>query len=424
MECQQIQERLSAYLEGSLPPAEKALIEQHLKPCQRCQEALADLRKTIEVVQGLPEVEPPAWLTQRVMARVRSEAAPRKTIWERLFYPIPVKLPLEAAGVIAIAVVTIYVFKGIQPEMHLGKAPLEGMRGPTISEVKRPAVPPSSMPEGKTQEKEKAIWGKGIEPKPTQPPEQPMSQGRKEAPAPAPAPSPAPALRFDRTAPSVGEGKRAEPRREVLSDKEEAGSGFDLTKARDELKSGARPAAPQPEALAKKPTGQPATQGQQGAQAQAQAPVPAERENRAMSSVGAIVKDESRPESLSTAPRGGEAHEERVKEKSDRQALSAAPAAKALAEKRQAAIHLTLAVKDLDAARPEIEKALSQLGGKIIKMETIEGKIVLSAELSSNQVRRLLDRLRDLGELKGGTVDSAAEEGATKMIRIEVLRAQ
>jgi len=416
MECQQIQERLSAYLEGSLPPAEKALIEQHLKPCQRCQEALADLRKTIEVVQGLPEVEPPAWLTQRVMARVRSEAAPRKTIWERLFYPIPVKLPLEAAGVIAIAVVTIYVFKGIQPEMHLGKAPLEGMRGPTISEVKRPAVPPSSMPEGKTQEKEKAIWGKGIEPKPTQPPEQPMSQGRKEAPAPA--------LRYDQVSPSAGEGKRAEPRREVLSDKEEAGSGFDLTKARDELKSGARPAAPQPEALAKKPTGQPATQGQQGAQAQAQAPVPAERENRAMSSVGAIVKDESRPESLSAAPRGGETHEERVKEKSDRQALSAAPAAKALAEKRQAAIHLTLTVKDLDAARPEIEKALSQLGGRIIKMETIEGKIVLSAELSSNQVRKLLDRLRDLGELKGGTVDSAAEEGATEMIRIEALRAQ
>jgi len=420
MECQQIQERLSAYLEGSLPPAEKALIEQHLKPCQRCQEALADLRKTIEVVQGLPEVEPPAWLTQRVMARVRSEAAPRKTIWEKLFYPIPVKLPLEAAGVIAIAVVTIYVFKGIQPEMHLGKAPLEGMRGPTISEVKRPAVPPSSMPEGKTQEKEKAIWGKGIEPKPTQPPEQPMSQGRKEAPAPSPAPSPAPALRFDRTAPSVGKGERAEPRREVLSDKEEAGSGFDLAKPRDELKSGARPAAPQPEALAKKPAGQPATQGQQGAQA----PVPAERENRAMSSVGAIVKDESRPESLSAAPRGGEAHEERAKEKSDRQALSAAPAAKALAEKKQAVIHLTLAVRDLDAAVPAIEKALSQLGGRIIKMETTEGKIVLSAELSSNQVRRLLDRLRDLGELKGGTADSAAEEGATETIRIEALRAQ
>jgi hypothetical protein len=73
---------------------------------------------------------------------------------------------------------------------------------------------------------------------------------------------------------------------------------------------------------------------------------------------------------------------------------------------------------------PAIEKALSELGGRIIKRETIEGKTVLSAELSSNQVRRLLDRLRDLGELKGGTADSAAEEGATEMIRIEALRAQ
>lgn len=125
MECKDIQKRLSAYLEKAVSPRQKTAIDAHLKQCKRCRQALADLKRTIEYVQRLEEVEPPAWLAQRVMARVRAEAEEKPGIVKRLFYPIHIKLPLEAIAVIFIAVGAIYIFKTMQPQMQLAKIPTE-----------------------------------------------------------------------------------------------------------------------------------------------------------------------------------------------------------------------------------------------------------------------------------------------------------
>ncbi len=137
MECSEVQKRLSAYRESAVPPAEKALIDEHLKGCERCSEALAELERTIAYVQGLGEVEPPPWLTQKVMARVRAEAEGKRSLLRRLFYPIQIKLPLEAVAVVLVAVAVIYVFKAAQPEMRIAKAPIETEE----------AVPHVSVPE-------------------------------------------------------------------------------------------------------------------------------------------------------------------------------------------------------------------------------------------------------------------------------------
>ena len=122
MECNDIQEKLSDYMEAVLSAEDKVLIDEHLKGCQKCREALADLKMTMEHIQSLDEVQPPAWLTQRVMARIREEAEAKKGILHRLFYPPHIKLPIEAVAVIAIALVSVYIFKAMQPEMQLAKA--------------------------------------------------------------------------------------------------------------------------------------------------------------------------------------------------------------------------------------------------------------------------------------------------------------
>jgi len=125
MKCSEVQKRQSAYIEGIISAEERVLIDEHLKTCQRCKESLADLRKTVEYIQKLEEIEPPAWLTQRVMVRVRSEAEPKRGILQRLFYPLHIKVPIEAVTAILIAMTTIYIFKGIQPEIKLAKVPSE-----------------------------------------------------------------------------------------------------------------------------------------------------------------------------------------------------------------------------------------------------------------------------------------------------------
>ena len=78
MECNDVQEKLSAYVEGIISHDEKMLIDEHLTLCQKCCESLADLKKTVEYINNLEDIEPPAWLTQKIMARVRSEAKPKE----------------------------------------------------------------------------------------------------------------------------------------------------------------------------------------------------------------------------------------------------------------------------------------------------------------------------------------------------------
>jgi len=123
MECNDIQEKLSAYMEGVISDDERSVIEEHLKSCQACRTSLDDLEKTVSYVKTLEVIEPPAWLTQKVMARVREEAASKAGFLHKLFYPLHIKLPVQAIATVLIAVSAFYIFKTIQPEVrHSGIA--------------------------------------------------------------------------------------------------------------------------------------------------------------------------------------------------------------------------------------------------------------------------------------------------------------
>jgi hypothetical protein len=141
MECHDIREKLSAYVEGLISPEEKLLIEEHLKVCQHCTESLADLKKTLEYVRNLEEVEPPPWLTGKVMATVRSEAEQKRGILLRLFYPLHIKVPIEAFAAIFLVITTVYIYKTMQPEMKLVKAPSEAVRLRGLSEEAEKGIP-------------------------------------------------------------------------------------------------------------------------------------------------------------------------------------------------------------------------------------------------------------------------------------------
>lgn len=123
MECSNIQGKLSVYIEGMVSPDEKNLIEEHISSCSKCKEALYDLKKTLDYVHNLEEIETPAWLTQKVMTRIRSDAEPNKGIFQKFFYPLYIKLPIEAFAVALIAVTALYIFNIIQPEIKPAKSP-------------------------------------------------------------------------------------------------------------------------------------------------------------------------------------------------------------------------------------------------------------------------------------------------------------
>jgi anti-sigma factor RsiW len=151
MTCNEIENRLPAYLEDLLTPEEKNNIAGHLASCSRCSRAIADLKMAEKLVQRLREVEPPPFFEQRIMSRVREEAGRKKGILRRLFYPLHIKIPVQALATIVISVLAFHVYQQGDPEMKR-MAPLpaplaERGTGRVEAEFSRiPASPPPARP--------------------------------------------------------------------------------------------------------------------------------------------------------------------------------------------------------------------------------------------------------------------------------------
>ena len=107
-----------------LSPDEERLVLQHLATCRQCSAALEDLKKVAQLVQGLDDVEPPPWFTQKVMSQVREDAERKKRgLIARLFYPLHVKVPIQALASVLIVVLALYVYRSVEPEMEVVQAP-------------------------------------------------------------------------------------------------------------------------------------------------------------------------------------------------------------------------------------------------------------------------------------------------------------
>ena len=116
MNCAEVQKYLSDFLDKGLDDERVRAIEDHLATCSLCSEELAGMAECQKLVSGLPIVEPPLGFTNRVMARVR-EAAHPPSLWERLFLPFRIKIPLQATAVVLIAVLTAYIYQN-EPLQH------------------------------------------------------------------------------------------------------------------------------------------------------------------------------------------------------------------------------------------------------------------------------------------------------------------
>lgn len=118
MTCDEIEDRLPAYREDLLTAGERKIIAGHLASCPRCSGAFARLKKTEALLQGLGEVEPPPFFEQRIMSRVRQETGRKRTFLRRLFYPLHVKIPIQALASLLVAVIAIHVYQAGEPEMQ------------------------------------------------------------------------------------------------------------------------------------------------------------------------------------------------------------------------------------------------------------------------------------------------------------------
>ena len=134
---------LSEYIDGAVTPEENAAIEEHLASCPECSIAREELQKALQHLRNLEDVEAPPWLTQKIMATVREDAEQKSGLLRTLFFPLRIKLPLQAVAVLFLAVTALYIAQSIQPNMRLAEGPTGDMTG----RLEQPA--PKPLPESR-----------------------------------------------------------------------------------------------------------------------------------------------------------------------------------------------------------------------------------------------------------------------------------
>jgi hypothetical protein len=118
MECRNIREKLSDYVDNELSDEEKKLVDEHLNACQKCSHALEELRKIVALTHRMEEAEPPPWLEQKVMAELKGHERRKEGFFQKLFFPVHTGFPIEIIATIALAVTAFFVFRAVEPEIE------------------------------------------------------------------------------------------------------------------------------------------------------------------------------------------------------------------------------------------------------------------------------------------------------------------
>lgn len=115
MVCEEIRELLSEYLDEVLPGLDRDAVEAHLSSCGACRKELESLRSVLQGLHSLEPVEPP----QDFLGQLHERMAQRPwfvRILRRLFIPMRVKIPLQLAGALAVAVLVFSILLVQQSE--------------------------------------------------------------------------------------------------------------------------------------------------------------------------------------------------------------------------------------------------------------------------------------------------------------------
>ncbi len=104
VDCKTTSQRLSAYLDGELPQAGAAAVEEHLRGCPRCAAELAALRGLSHTLEGLEGAAVPSGFAARVRRAAGAERASRRPL---VLFGTPSRLNRVlmrvAAGLVAVA---------------------------------------------------------------------------------------------------------------------------------------------------------------------------------------------------------------------------------------------------------------------------------------------------------------------------------
>lgn len=157
MTCVENREQHSALLDGELPAAERARVEAHLAGCVECSAELARLARMLGMLHALPAERAPLGFVDRVVAAARPTPWHVRA-WRAATRPWRLKLPLEAAALVIVALGAVYVFQKTpelqQAARHEAPTPSSTPAAPATSDERdraKNATPPPAQESHRTQ---------------------------------------------------------------------------------------------------------------------------------------------------------------------------------------------------------------------------------------------------------------------------------
>lgn len=85
MNCETLEELLSAYIDGEVTAEERQTVEQHVASCVSCRATLQDFSAVQTLSKMLPVLDAPQGFRQRVSGRIEQQS--RSRIWEMKWVP-------------------------------------------------------------------------------------------------------------------------------------------------------------------------------------------------------------------------------------------------------------------------------------------------------------------------------------------------
>ncbi len=116
MECQSCSKALTALIDGELDSEKSRDIREHLSICSPCQSEHDSLFESLQMVEGLPSLEPEDRLWARINSDIAALPIPRN--WVQSFLdPLFARrwVPVSAFGAVLILVMVIVLWKPADP---------------------------------------------------------------------------------------------------------------------------------------------------------------------------------------------------------------------------------------------------------------------------------------------------------------------
>jgi hypothetical protein len=113
MKCGDVKKYLSEYIDGKLEGELNEQVEEHLSSCEACSEDLDTIMAIKEQLGKMGEIEVPQDFISSIHKRIEEDSGVKK-IFNALFKPARIKIPLELAAGLT-AVIVVIVLLNLQP---------------------------------------------------------------------------------------------------------------------------------------------------------------------------------------------------------------------------------------------------------------------------------------------------------------------